>query len=376
MREPVDPKKDPARRCLKLGAWPQADRQAWQAAVRKGDVLELGGGASSWGRKTQAKVISCYGRWLTWLALNGLLHENSIPAERAAPANVARYVADLRSLSNGPYTVLGRVRDLHNALKVMAPDQDWGWIRRIARQLRRTVEPVRNKRARLKPIDQLFSYGLELMVKADGPSGGTPLQKAVSYRDGFIVALLAARQFRLANFASIEIGRHLVREADGYWIRFEAKETKNHVPIECRFPEVLVPYLERYFSHYRPFLMGLRPRPRRKRSFRPPGMALWVSTYCSAMSERAIYDRIVTLTKAKFGRSLNPHLFRDSAATSIATEDPEHVYITKVVLGHSSLATSEQYYNHAQSRVASRRFQSHVLDLRRQGKEQKNSVNR
>jgi site-specific recombinase XerD len=376
MSEPLDPKKDPARRCLKLDAWPDADRQAWQAAVRKGDVLELGGVASSWGRKTQAKVVSCYGRWLTWLALNDLLHAGSNPAERAAPANVARYVADLRALNNGPYTVLGRIRDLHNALKAMVPEHDWGWIRRIARQLRRTVEPVRNKRARIVPIDRLFSYGLELMIKADGPSGGTPLQQAAGYRDGLIIALLAARPFRRANFASIEIGRHLTPQADGYWIRFEAKETKTHVPIECRFPEVLIPYLERYLSQYRPFLTALAPRPRRKRSFRPPGMALWVSTYCSAMSEQAIYYRIRILTKAKFGRSLNPHLFRDSAATSIATEDPEHVYITKSVLGHSSLATSEKYYNHAQSSVASRRFQNRVLELRRQAGEHRNSVNR
>ncbi len=344
--------------------------------MRRGDVLELGGVASSWGRKTQAKVISCYGRWLTWLALNGLLHADSTPADRAAPANVARYVADLRGLNNGPYTVLGRIRDLHNALKAMIPGQDWGWILRIACRLRRTVEPVRNKRARLVPIDQLFSYGLELMIEADGPSGGTPLQQAAGYRDGLIIALLAARQFRRANFASIEMGRHLLLQAEGYWIRFEAKETKTHAPIECRFPEALVPYLERYLSHYRPFLTALAHRPRRERSFRPPGVALWVSTYCSAMSEQAIYDRIRILTKAKFGRSLNPHLFRDCAATSIATEDPEHVYITKSVLGHSSLATSEQYYDHAQSRMASRRFQSRVLDLRRQAGEHRDSVNR
>ena len=30
----------------------------------------------------------------------------------------------------------------------------------------------------------------------------------------------------------------------------------------------------------------------------------------------------------RFGHALNPHLFRDCAATSIAIEDPDHVRIT------------------------------------------------
>jgi integrase/recombinase XerD len=369
---PPDPKKDSARRCLKLDAWPEADRRAWQAALRKGDVLEPGGLAARWGRKTQAKVVSCYGRWLTWLSLNGLLDSGSAPAERATPANVARYVGDLQALGNAPYTVLGRVRDLHNALRAMVPGDDWAWVLRIARRLRWTVESVRDKRARIAPTDELFAYGIELMIEADGPSGGTVFARAMRYRDGLMIAMLAARPVRRANFASIEIGRHLVRQADGYQLRFEARETKTHAPYVRWLPEVLIPYLERYLDHYRPILAARTPPPDRKRSFHPPGTALWLSIFCSAMSEQAIYYRIRDLTKAKFGHSMSPHLFRDAAATSIATKDPEHVYITTSVLAHRSLATSERHYNHARSLEASRRFQGRILELRRQDREHQN----
>jgi hypothetical protein len=58
------------------------------------------------------------------------------------------------------------------------------------------------------------------------------------------------------------------------------------------------------------------------------------------MSVGTLYGRIMKLTRARFGHAVNPHLFRDAAATSIATEDPEHVYVTRSVLGHSTLRTS------------------------------------
>ena len=84
------------------------------------------------------------------------------------------------------------------------------------------------------------------------------------------------------------------------------------------------------------------------------------------MTEIAIYCRIMRTTQAKFGHGVNPHLFRDSAATSIANEDPDNVLITRSVLGHATLGASERHYNHAQSLKAIRRYQQHILRLRTQ----------
>ena len=93
----------------------------------------------------------------------------------------------------------------------------------------------------------------------------------------------------------------------------------------------------------------------------------------STMTEIAIYFRIMKLTRAKFGHVVNMHLFRDCAATSIATEDPEHVLITKSVLDHATLRTSERNYNHARSREAMRRHQAQILRLRQSHKSQPNA---
>jgi integrase len=70
------------------------------------------------------------------------------------------------------------------------------------------------------------------------------------------------------------------------------------------------------------------------------------------------------LTKERIGCAINPHAFRHAAATSIAFADPEHVQITKSILGHGSLASSERYYNLAQAFEAARRWDAHVQRLR------------
>ena len=130
-------------------------------------------------------------------------------------------------------------------------------------------------------------------------------------------------------------------------------------------PAALVPSLDRYLSHHRPLLCA-RAAIRSAAKGAPAVRQLWVSGEGSAMIDRSVYESVVKLTLPAFGRTVNPHLFRDCAATSVATDDPEHVHITTSILGHTSLATSERSYNHAQSIPAARRYQQLVLHLRDQ----------
>lgn len=61
---------------------------------------------------------------------------------------------------------------------------------------------------------------------------------------------------------------------------------------------------------------------------------------------------------ARFCKRINPHLFRDIAATSIATEIPEDVGIVRSVLGHSDMRTGERFYNQARSVSVSLAYQA------------------
>ena len=89
-------------------------------------------------------------------------------------------------------------------------------------------------------------------------------------------------------------------------------------------------------------------------------MALWVGRDRTPMQDYSVYDHIVKLTRERLGSAINPHLFRDCAATTIAADDAQHVYITQNILGHSSIATSEQYYNQARSLSAYRTYRREV----------------
>jgi integrase len=83
------------------------------------------------------------------------------------------------------------------------------------------------------------------------------------------------------------------------------------------------------------------------------------------MLRTAIYDRIRAQTRKAFGKAMNPHLFRDAAATTLAIADPEHVRIAAPVLGHRQLNTTERYYQQATGLEAHRQYTktlSRILD--------------
>ena len=82
------------------------------------------------------------------------------------------------------------------------------------------------------------------------------------------------------------------------------------------------------------------------------------------MTGMALYDRIRQHTRDVFGHPVNPHLFRDCAATSLAIDDPAHVRLAASLLGHRRLATTERYYNQAGALEAAHRLQAVMLRLR------------
>jgi hypothetical protein len=297
----------------------------------------------------------------------GLLTPDVEPKSRLTPEHVRDYVADLRASNASPYSVLSRVGELRQAITVMAaPDEDWGWLRAMEKQLRHAAKPVRDKKASLTVrAEAVFAFGAELMAKTGGPQAGSALKRAGQYRDGLQIAFLIARPLRRRNFAMIELGRHLFRKGKEYWLCFDEQETKTAKPIETPLPTGLVPYLETYLSEHRPFLLARDGRWKRNRcTSQSPEHALWVSNHGSRMTEIAIYFRIRKLTAERFGHPINLHQFRDIAATSTAVEDPEHVHIIRSVLEHTTLRSGEKFYMHARSLEASRRFQAHVLKLR------------
>jgi site-specific recombinase XerD len=173
-----------------------------------------------------------------------------------------------------------------------------------------------------------------------------------------MIALLAYRPIRISDFAAMAIGRQLVQQGRRYWLMVE--ETKTRRPLQAAIPAAVLPGLVRYLDHYRIVLLTGANR-------RLPANidALWVSETATPMKAISIHKRFRRHTKAAFGVAVSPHLFRDSAATAIATEGPQHVRAIMPILGHARLSTSETHYNQANSLDASRRHIRVVADLKR-----------
>ncbi|WP_460452371.1 tyrosine-type recombinase/integrase [Alsobacter sp. SYSU BS001988] len=187
----------------------------------------------------------------------------------------------------------------------------------------------------------------------------SPIDQAVLFRDGLIITFLALRPLRRKNLAGLTLGRSLLKTGEGWLVSIPSEETKNGDPIEAPWPEVLREPLDQYLAVHRPVLVALK-----NRRSAPVGDALWVSRHSSPMTQMAIYWQVRDRTTEALGKAVNPHLFRDAAAT-LAVLDPERVRSASALLGHRTSATTERFYQQAQSLQAHRRFVA-VVDPERE----------
>src|SRR6266852_4639788 len=297
---------------LPIALWPVADRTAWQAGLKPGDVFEPSGVASRWSAATQRKTASGYGRFLFWLMERGELDGALPPASRVTRRRVEAYLDELKRTNRG-HTIQNRIQELGDTMKAIAPQGDWRWLLRAAGRLRASTISVHDKRARLRPIEELVADGFQLMREAERDGTLSELGRAACYRDGEAVA---TRQLSRA--------------------------------------------LTRYIRDYRPVLLAAKGRWRA-----PAGDGLWISRDGSPCSEET-FANIIRKRTAGAGRPpMSPHMFRSAAATSVAVSAPGSVDIIPAVLGHGSPRTAERYYNLAGSLEASRAHSTMLDALQR-----------
>ena len=175
-----------------------------------------------------------------------------------------------------------------------------------------------------------------------------------------MIALLAVRPLRIRNFQAITIGESLCYDQAQYWLTFNAEETKTGRSIDEPIPNNLMPYLERYLKVHRIQLL----RKEAKHASALTHRRLWIDRQGDPMEEFTLRSRIVAYTKVHFGLAIWPHLFRDCLFTTIAVEQPEMIKQGNILLGHTSFATGEKYYNQAGMMDASRKYTTAILELR------------
>ena len=350
-----------------VSAWPDLDQAAWAKAAKIGSPLEPGGWASLWAPLSRKKAETDYGRWIAWLERQGELDLALAPEARATRERVGRYLKHLQSRLS-TFTVQSALQGLGDVLRVMTETQAFGWISKAAARLRARATSTKNKRQKIRSPDQLVDLGVGLMAGADVLGETDATGAALQYRNGLIIAFLAYCPIRAANLAMIAIGQHLVKRGDAWWLMFVAAETKQRKHLEFPFPVGLAPALEHYLMLHRPILAA------RGAHCGSAGAALWISQDGGVLTAGGMAQAIERLTKAAFGASINPHLFRDCAATGIAIDAPEHAHIIAPILGHSTPETSERHYNLARGLDARRQYHVILGTKRKNARQERNKT--
>lgn len=321
-------------RVLPLHLWPQADRNAWNAACRPASRLKPGGHASHLRPVTREDHAEQYGYFLGFLERHGLLELDGAAAANVTVAKVKAYLAELDARVSS-MTVHSRICRLRRAAKYMAPARDLTWLAEIGKDLALAARP-RSKFDRLVLTEVLVEAGLKFIHEAEHSAKLTKLARACRVRDGLMVALLAFCPIRRKNFAALEIGRSFVKIRDQWWIVLSATETKERRADERPVNELLTPIIDRYISEYRPVLARSASGSR----------ALWLSVNDGrpvGAKELATVIRKTTLSRV--GVPVSPHLFRTSAASSAAVHGGDNPHLASGVLHHTHPRFTNEHYN-------------------------------
>jgi integrase len=160
---------------------------------------------------------------------------------------------------------------------------------------------------------------------------------------------------RLKNLAQMRIGEHLTFEGELVRVEFTGLETKGGRPLEFDWPRELRPALEFYLSRVHPMLYDQSQT----------GAPFWPSLQRRKrqMRECGIYTRITQVTMKHLGRRINPHMFRDAAATFISEMTPDRALLAAGVLQHSNLQITKDHYIRGQQHQMLHRYQRAIDDI-------------
>jgi len=346
---------------MPIALWPEEDRSLWLQTLEQDDPFSVAGRNVDLRRISNTKVEKGYGRYLTFLVRHDPEALKGPACDRINRDRVIRFISDMESEGNRKMTILSRLQELHSIAVILAPPHPFTFIRDFASRIRRRTEAGRHTERPFTSTDELLSLGFTLMQNAGEQT--TERLRAIDYRDGLLIALLALRPMRRKNFAALKLDQNVV-QLDGVWrVRLGPEETKTHNRIDVEWPSELVGPLEIYLEVHRPILIA-----KVGRWHKSIDNALWVSAHGSPLTEMAFYQQVTKRTEAAFGKPINPHAFRHSAASTLACEDPAHVRISAAILGHSSFQTTERYYIMAQQAQAHEAFVELILAVRKQAK--------
>jgi len=316
--------------------WPEADRNASNAAFQPATRLKRGGVAGHLKPVTRDYHVALYGHFLGFLNRNGLLELHQPAAANVIPKKVSAYIDELKDRVAST-TLHGSIRKLRRVAQYMAPGRDFAWLAEICRDLG-LVAQRRPKFNRFVLANVLVEAGLALIKEAENSHTMTKLAQARQVRNGLMVAMLGFHPIRRKNFAALEIGRSFVKIRGRWWIVLSAAETKEKRADERRINKLLLPFIDRYLDQYRSVLA---------RSDNP-SVALWFSANDGApLTAKQVARAIRKTTLSTIGLALSPHMFRTSVASTAAVYGGDNPHLASALLHHTHPSVTNAHYNRA-----------------------------
>lgn len=342
------PPAKPETRSLPIQFWPEADRNAWTAAVQPATRLKRGGVAGHLKPVTRDDHARQYGNFVGFLDRAGLLRLEGPAAVNVTADNVNAYLAEIKGRLSS-VSVHGSICKLRRAAQYIAPDRDFAWLAEIGKDLAFVARP-RSKFGRLVSTEALVEAGLTLIHEAEHSRRMRKFARAKQVRNGLMVALLALCPIRRKNFAALEIGRSFIEIHGTWWIVLSASETKEKRADERPINELLKPVIDRYIDQHRSVLA------------RSDGAssALWLSSRGTLMTAQRLTDVITKTTLSTVGVAVSPHLFRTSAASTVATYGGDNPYLGSALLHHMDPNVTTTHYNRATTFSAGENFRGLV----------------
>lgn len=317
---------------MPVAEWPVLDRQAWSAALAghgKRRFTERTPTAKL-GEEALAKAEKGWGRFLTFLARRGDLDAGNAPTSRPTPERVAAFLDDMVELGNADHTITGRLQELTDALRVMAPGEDFRWIQAPGGVPIRSLLEMRKRDFVVYHPRVLFRWGIRLMEEAIAMKA--PCRRRVRLRDGLMIAVLASRAPRRRSVQVMELGRQVRHDGQGWWIVLGRGDVKTGKSLEYPVPKALWGWIERYVSVERLELLGGKVTD-----------AFWINSDGEPLQSPE--TRIFVQSAKEFGRTnrFGPHRLRYGIATYGPRELPDSPGVTTAILGITPDVEGEHY---------------------------------
>jgi integrase/recombinase XerD len=337
---------------LPFARWPDIDRRMWNSATENDDPFDDGPGARL-AKRTLHKYWMGWRRFLGFLTITDPDALKKKPFDRLTRERVRNFVEHLRE-TNTPHSVAIQIDSLYGAARTLMPDKDWTWLLNIKTRLYAAAPRGTRGRPVITSV-QLVDLGVALMEESKIASEGPiAMADAIRYRDGLMFALLAQVPLRPSNAAVLEIGRDVIKEGENWSIVIPPEDTKTRTYLDFEIPESVR-------DEFVTYLTIVRPRMLRHRGCK----ALWVSPKGGPLSYSAVWPVFARHSTERLGIRITPHDVRDAAATTWAIAAPDQVGISRDLLAHADLRTTEKHYNRARGIEASRAHSRVIAQLRR-----------